>query len=180
MLKFSTFFVFFAFAASGFAAEWDGVTFRSDGNAAFAVSADGKPVWSATGLLFRERYTPELERFEGAPKPFRDDVPMLQRFGRLHIILEKSLIEPTSGNVLVSLDLATQGKLVFRRDSGRAKFIRFVSLVGDALTIERTDGTTLTLDVATGEWTPHIGRARQWMFGGTSRKLRDKRGDASY
>jgi len=76
---------------------------------------------------------------------------MLQRFGRLHVILEKSLIEPASGNVLVSLDLATQGKLVFRRDSGRTKFVRFVSLIGDTLTIERADGTILTLDVATGE-----------------------------
>ena len=144
------------FTVSGFAAEWNGIVFHSDGNAVFAVDADDKPtwnkaVWSATGLLFRERYTPELERFAGMPKPLRDDVPMLQRFGRLHVILEKSLTVPTSGNVLVSLDLATQGKLVFRRDSGTAKFVRFVSLIGDTLTIERTDGTTLTLDVATGK-----------------------------
>ena len=151
MVKLVFLFVLLLFAASGSAAEWNGIAFRSDGNAVFAVNADGKPVWSNTGLLFRERYTPELERFVGMPKPLRDDVPMLQRFGRLHVILEKSLSAPTSGNVLVSLDLATQGKLVFRRDSGRTKFVRFVLLVGDTLTVERADGTTLTLDVATGK-----------------------------
>ena len=145
--------LFSMFAASGFAAEWDGVTFQSDGNAVFAVNAEGKPVWSATGLLFRERYSPMSERaaaeFSAMKRPLRDDVPMLQRFGRLHVILAKSP-EPTDGNVLVSLDLATQGKLVFRRDSGTATFARFVSLIGDTLTIEHTEGTMLTLDVATG------------------------------
>ena len=151
MLKLLAFLSMFMFIVPVFAAEWGDVVFCSDGNAVFAVDADGKPAWSNTGLLFRERYTPELERFVGMPKPLRDDVPMLQRFGRLHVILEKSLTVPTSGNVLVSLDVVMQGKLVFRRDSGRTKFVRFVSLVGDTLTVERADGTTLTLDVATGE-----------------------------
>ena len=146
------FFVFFMslFAAVGFTAERSAVAFRSDGNAVFAVGADGKPVWSETGLLFRERYTPTFERSVAKPRPLRDDVPMLQRFGRLHVILEKSF-EQSGGNVLVSLDLATQGKLVFRRDSGRTRFVRFVSLVGDTLTVERADGSTLSLDVATGQ-----------------------------
>ena len=154
-MKIVHFIILSLLAVSGFSAEWNGIAFRSDGNAVFAVDAEGKSVWSNTGLLFRERYTPMFERpvvkFSAAQKPFRGDVPMLQRFGRLHVILEKSLIEPASGNVLVSLDLATQGKLVFRRDSGRTKFVRFVSLIGDTLTIERADGTILTLDVATGE-----------------------------
>ena len=146
-----------ALAVSGLATEWNGVTFRSDGNAVFAVSATGKPMWSETGLLFRERYTSAAERCAGrlsaTQRPFRNDVPMLQRFGRLHVILEKTF-EPTDGNVLVSLDLATQGKLVFRRDSGQTRFVRFVSLVGDTLTLELADGSTLLLDVATGEHAP--------------------------
>ena len=154
MLRLSVFYLMSAFAVSGLAAEGNDITFRSDGNAVFAVDTGGKPVWSKTGLLFRERYTPAFERsaikFSTTQRPFRDDVPMLQRFGRLHVILEKSP-EPANSNVLVSLDLAAQGKLVFRRDSGTVKFVRFVSLIGDTLTVERADGTTLTLDVATGE-----------------------------
>ena len=133
----------------------EGVVFRSDGNAVFAVSAaDGQPVWSQTGLLFRERYTPTFERSAvkslRKKQPFRNDVPMLQRFGRLYVLLEKSP-ESVDGNVLVSLDLATQGKLVFRRESGRTRFVRFVSLVGDTLTVECADGSTISLDVATGK-----------------------------
>ena len=137
------------FALSGFSAEGNNITFRSDGNAVFAAAADGKPVWSETGLLFRERYTSEFKP-SVTKKPFRGDVPMLQRHGRLHVILEKSP-ESTRGNVLVSLDLATQGKLVFRRDSETVRFVRFVSLAGDTLTVERDDGSTLVLDIATGQ-----------------------------
>ena len=151
MLRLSVFLFILVFTVSGYAAERMEVAFRSDGNAVFAFDVNGKPVWSETGQLFRERYTLELERISEGLRPFRDDVPMLQRFGRLHIILEKSPIGPMSGNVLVSLDIATQGKLVFRRDSGRIRFVRFVSLVSDALTVEHADGATLTLDVATGE-----------------------------
>jgi len=142
----------FLIPVSGLLAERNTVTFRSDGNAVFAVDADGQPVWSKTGLLFQERYSSKRSatRFSKTSQPFRDDVPMVQRFGRLHVILEKSP-EATGSNVLVSLDLATQGKLVFRRDSGRTRFVRFVSLLGDTLTVECADGATLSLDVAVGE-----------------------------
>ncbi len=153
MLRF--FFVLLLIPISGFAVEWNGVEFRSDGSAVFAVK-DGKPVWSDDGLLFRERYTPVFERTAvkaaSKPQPFRADVQILQKFGRLYVILEKTS-EPVGGNVLVSLDLATEGKLVFRRDSDRdrtSRFVRFVSFVGDTLTVELADGATVSFDVATG------------------------------
>ncbi len=147
-------------ASSGFVAAEESVRFQSDGSAVFAVdTTTSKPVWSDDGLLYRERYSIDVERLSELERrrvrPIRP-VPMLQRHGRLYVILEKTTA-PNRPNVLVSLDIQTEGKLVFRRDSvhGRpVRFVRFVSLIGDDLTVELADGSTTVWDVATGELTP--------------------------
>lgn len=146
------------------------VRFLSNGNAVYAVdAATGRPVWSDDGLLFRECYDPLFQDDEETDSterivPTSDGagVPMLIRHGRLYVILEKRLenhaeINPNErpgpdepskvrdlDNVLVALDLRSQGKLVWRLDStmvlrdDRVRWVGFRSLDGDLLGVETT------------------------------------------
>ena len=150
------------------------IQFRSDGNGIWAFSKEtAKPVWSREGLLYRERYDRSVgkEMYDFPSRAFveseEQEIPMLCKHGRLYGILSKYPprsrlglvdVDKRTGNVLVALDLETEGQLVFLIDSAtliydgkrQNRFQAIRSLDGDVLTVETIDGTLIGIDVSTG------------------------------
>ncbi len=136
------------------------VLFRSDGNAVYAMDASSnRPAWSEDGLLFRERYAPGYPNEEepsdvGVPEFV--ETPMLSRHGRLYVLLDKYPRKPEQGNVLIALDVPSQGKLVWRLDAARpvrrhdGRFRQIEKLEGDTLHVLADGERTILIDVATG------------------------------
>lgn len=145
--------------------QWRNVEILSSTNALFAVdSQTRKPLWSESGEFYRESFDfddlqvhldgqlGQEENQEMTQLPPSISVEHLIQFGRLYAVLDRSAIRPQKGNVLLAFDLEQQGKVVWRLAApSKTAFQSLLSLVRDQLTFTLSDGTTLQLDVATGE-----------------------------
>ena len=118
-----------------------------------------QPLWSETGLFYRESF--DFDDWTFAPESRQKDRALptqmfaehLVREGRLYVILNRSAFGPERGNVLAAFDLTQEGKLLWRitldeeKYSRRIRFDLIESLTGDLLTVLLTDESTLHIRI---------------------------------
>ena len=140
---------------------WEDCVVYSDGNALYAVNrVDSQPLWSETGLFYRETF--DFDDWTFAPenkekkrnRPTQMFAEHLVRAGRLYVVLNRSAFGPERGNVLAAFDLTQEGKLLWRVTldeeaySRRLRFDLMETLIDDRLTVLLSDQSVLQIDAS--------------------------------
>lgn len=121
------------------------VLYRTNGTNVYAFdSKSGKGRWSDDGIIYSEEQPDEIDE---------SSVPFFTRSNRLYALL----LSRDAPNILISLDLRAEGRLLWRHEPmkfGFFKFERFLDIKGDSLRISgfNPEGNRkiVIIDVATG------------------------------